>query len=118
MDTLSEMEKIEVDNKDRPIEDIVVLKTDIFVDPYQEADDALKQERADELKKDEVAKIEAQKKITRQPKVVRSGIGKYLSQEALPSKSTAIKTKTVAPTETEIPTKKKRIDGFGNFDGW
>lgn len=39
METLSEMEKIEVDNQDKPIEDIVILKAQIFVDPYQEADE-------------------------------------------------------------------------------
>lgn len=39
METLSEMERIEVDNKDKPIEDIVILKTQVFVDPYEEADE-------------------------------------------------------------------------------
>lgn len=39
IETLNEMEKIEVDNKDRPIEDIVLVKAQIFVDPYQEADE-------------------------------------------------------------------------------
>lgn len=39
METLSEMERIEVDNKDRPIEDIVLIKAQVFVDPYQEADE-------------------------------------------------------------------------------
>lgn len=39
METLSEMERIEVDNKDRPIEDIVIIKAQVFVDPYQEADE-------------------------------------------------------------------------------
>lgn len=39
METLLEMEKIEVDNKDRPIEDIVLVKAQVFVDPYQEADE-------------------------------------------------------------------------------
>lgn len=33
------MERIEVDNKDRPIEDIIIYKAQIFVDPYQEADE-------------------------------------------------------------------------------
>lgn len=41
METLSEMERIEVDNKDRPIEDIIIIKTQIFVDPYEEADEAV-----------------------------------------------------------------------------
>lgn len=39
LDTLSAMEKIEVDNKDRPIEDIVVEKAQVFVNPYTEADE-------------------------------------------------------------------------------
>ncbi|KAJ8914689.1 hypothetical protein NQ315_017388 [Exocentrus adspersus] len=33
------MEKIEVDNKDRPIEDIILLKAEIFVNPFDEADE-------------------------------------------------------------------------------
>lgn len=39
LDILQVMEHIEVDNKDRPIEDIVIIKAQIFVDPYQEADE-------------------------------------------------------------------------------
>lgn len=39
VETLSEMERIEVDNKDRPIEDIVFIKGQVFVDPYEEADE-------------------------------------------------------------------------------
>lgn len=39
METLTEMERIEVDNKDRPIENIVLLKTEIFVNPFDEADE-------------------------------------------------------------------------------
>lgn len=39
LDTLANMERVEVDNKDRPIEDIVIEKAQVFVDPYQEADD-------------------------------------------------------------------------------
>lgn len=39
METLSEMERIEVDNKDRPIENIIFIKAQIFVDPYEEADE-------------------------------------------------------------------------------
>lgn len=49
METLSEMEKIEVDNKDRPIEDIVILKAQIFVDPYEEADEQVRNMKFDDL---------------------------------------------------------------------
>jgi len=33
------MERIEVDNKDKPIESIVLQRATVFVDPYQEADE-------------------------------------------------------------------------------
>lgn len=39
LDSLNAIEKVEVDNKDRPIEDIIVQKAQIFVDPYEEADE-------------------------------------------------------------------------------
>lgn len=39
MDTLNAMERIEVDNKDRPIEDIVIEAAQVFVDPFTEAEE-------------------------------------------------------------------------------
>lgn len=39
MDTLTAMEQIEVDNKDRPIEDIVIEVAQVFVDPFSEAEE-------------------------------------------------------------------------------
>lgn len=83
METLSEMERIEVDNKDRPIEDIVVIKAQVFVDPYQEADEQLAKEREEELQRKaeeellKKRKQEAQKSL----KVFRSGVGKYINPE-------------------------------------
>lgn len=38
-ETLNAIEEIEVDNKDRPITDICILQTHVFVDPFQEVDD-------------------------------------------------------------------------------
>lgn len=39
METLSEMERIEVDNKDKPIENIIIIKAQVFVDPFAEAEE-------------------------------------------------------------------------------
>lgn len=116
LDTLNEMEKIEVDNKDRPIEDIVVEKAHIFVDPYQEADEALAKDRADELEKQQKAVIEEKKRKERsQPlKVFRSGVGKYLSIHTMSEGSTS----SVTP---ELIMKKKKTEnrsGFENFSTW
>lgn len=39
MDTLTTMEQIEVDNKDRPIQDIFIEAAQVFVDPYAEVEE-------------------------------------------------------------------------------
>lgn len=39
LDTLTTIERIEVDNRDRPIEDVIIEATQVFVDPFQEADE-------------------------------------------------------------------------------
>ena len=38
LDTLTNMEKIETDKKDRPLEDILIQDTVVFVNPYEEVD--------------------------------------------------------------------------------
>lgn len=121
------MEKIEVDNKDRPIEDIKIEKVHIFVDPFQEADEQLANERAEEIEKQQKAVADEQKRKQRsQPlKVFRTGIGKYLNTgtEALeqPSTSSSVSTTTAAPAKDEPIVKKKKNErslGFGNFSAW
>lgn len=82
---MNAMEKVEVDNKDRPIEDIVVQGVQVFVDPFQEADDQLATERVAEAER--LAQEASQKKTVDKTdkndtqKVYRSGIGKYVKLE-------------------------------------
>lgn len=82
LEVLNEIEKIEVDNKDRPIEDIIIQAAQVFVDPYQEADELLIAERAAEaerLLKEESKKQSLNKKEhTETLKIYRSGVGKYI----------------------------------------
>lgn len=124
LDTLNEMEKIEVDNRDRPIEDIVLEKTQIFVDPFQEADEQLAQLRADELEKQRVAVVEEQKRKQRnQPlKVYRQGVGKYLNKASDDGSSSSTSTTAVAQTDVEPPQKrpmKKEANyRFNDFSTW
>lgn len=120
LDTLSEMEKIEVDNKDRPIEDIIVEKVHIFVDPFQEADEMLAKERSDEIEKQQKAVADEKKRKERaQPlKVYRSGVGKYLST-ATPQQSTPEQISTSTDEQPLIKKKKPSTNfGFGNFGSW
>lgn len=79
---MNAMEKIEVDNKDRPIEDIILQRAQVFVDPYQEADQQLAAERAAELERIE-QEAKRQKRTDRAEtsnisKIYRSGAGKYI----------------------------------------
>lgn len=117
LDSLSEMEKIEVDNKDRPIENIVIEKVHIFVDPYQEADEQLAQERNDEQEQQQKAILLAKKRKEKaQPLTVfRSGIGKYLNTDSV--KKLAAKP-TVTDDEPTSKKSKKSTAAFGNFSSW
>lgn len=82
LETLNAIEKIEVDNKDRPIEDIIIQKAQVFVDPFQEADEQLAAERAAEIERlaQEAAKNKSDNEAGKNDvlKVYRSGVGKYI----------------------------------------
>jgi len=41
LETLSEIERIETDNKDKPIEDINFISAQVFTDPYEELDELI-----------------------------------------------------------------------------
>ena len=44
LDTLAALERVETDNKDRPIEDLIIERASVFVDPFTEADEAVSYE--------------------------------------------------------------------------
>ncbi|XP_077293328.1 RING-type E3 ubiquitin-protein ligase PPIL2 [Arctopsyche grandis] len=114
LDTLTAMERVEVDNKDRPIEDIIITATQVFVDPYQEADDQLVLERAQEIKEKEEETLRLKrKKSPNDLKVFRQGVGKYLD----------ISNKTAKSSDQSLqePQTKKKKDSsyqFQNFSSW
>lgn len=85
LDTLNAIEKVEVDNKDRPIEDIVIQVVQVFVDPFQEADEQLVAERAAEMERLAQEASQSKTKDKRDKnntqKIYRSGIGKYVKLE-------------------------------------
>lgn len=118
LETLNTIEKIEVDNKDRPIEDIVIQAVQVFVDPFQEADEQLLVERAAEAEKlaEEASKKEKRDKKEGNDilKVYRTGVGKYLKIEK------EEKTDKDEASSAEPTVKKKKIvaNSFGNFSSW
>uniref|UniRef100_A0A1B6I137 RING-type E3 ubiquitin-protein ligase PPIL2 n=1 Tax=Homalodisca liturata TaxID=320908 RepID=A0A1B6I137_9HEMI len=117
LDTLSAMEQVEVDNKDCPIEDIVIEKAQVFVDPYVEADEQLAVERAEDLKRKEAEAAESAPKLRAVPnqplRAFHSGVGKYINPQTLNSKEKLV-------TSSEPVAKKKKDVGyqFSNFSSW
>ncbi|ERL84928.1 hypothetical protein D910_02351 [Dendroctonus ponderosae] len=112
-ETLNEMERIEVDNKDRPIEDIVIINTQIFANPYDEADEILTKEREDEINQQKLKAVEEKKKVAKNTPLVafKSGVGKYIKPDVLKS--------AVKGAEIEEPvTKKKKGSYLFNFNNW
>jgi len=93
IETLSAMEAIPTDEKDRPQSDIVVEDTIVFVNPYDEVDAQLKVERERKDKREaEEEKINATVRSAKsttdtQPtnQVFRSGIGKYIPNQVYSS---------------------------------
>ncbi|XP_011495689.1 PREDICTED: peptidyl-prolyl cis-trans isomerase-like 2 [Ceratosolen solmsi marchali] len=117
LETLNAIEKIEVDNKDRPIEDIIIQAVQIFVDPYDEADEQLAAERAAEterLAKEALEKNTPRKRSGEQAlKIYRTGIGKYLNPAIKDDKLEA------KDTTFEIAKKKKKVvSNTFNFSSW
>lgn len=114
LETLNAIEKVEVDNKDKPIEDIIIQATQVFVDPFQEADEQLATERAAELER--LAQEEIQNKKAEKSekddvlKVYRSGVGKYIKMGKDAEKSEG--------SENLVKKRKIVTNTFGNFSSW
>ncbi|XP_055387385.1 RING-type E3 ubiquitin-protein ligase PPIL2 [Condylostylus longicornis] len=119
IDTLNNIEKIEVDNKDRPIVGIYIEKAHVFVDPFQEAEEQLEKERQEEAKKqaEEMAKKDV-KKQAQTLTVHRQGVGKYLDIKEIKKKYEIRSTKTIDEVKEPVVKKRKAIEGFSNFKSW
>lgn len=111
------MENVESDPKtDRPKEEIRIDATTVFVDPYEEADAQIAQERKTkpEVTPEDKMKNSQPQPGSQGPQTYRQGVGKYINPAA---------TKRVAEEEPSTSTaapvaKKKSSWGFGDFSSW
>lgn len=105
MDVLTSIENVKTDEKDRPLENIKILSTLIFVDPYQEADELIEKERQNDIDREKVEK----KKIATQKKQFSKGVGSFINLEEV-HKS--------LKRESDVVNKTKKIKASSNFDNW
>lgn len=117
-ETLNSMERVEVDEKDRPKEVIKLIKAIVFVNPFEEVDAVLKEEREKKEEEQKQQEEAARKKKAAAapvvaPKVYRSGVGKYIPQKPASRNADA--------AELEPLTTKKKMKtsgGFKDFSSW
>jgi peptidyl-prolyl cis-trans isomerase-like protein 2 len=95
-DVLAKMEKVRTDDKDKPIEDITINGCTVFVNPFDEVDQQLKEEDERERAAEEMSKVTATHKKKDDTLITyRAGVGKYINfksvakQQTQPSSSLA-----------------------------
>ncbi|GAB6030361.1 hypothetical protein CHUAL_006022 [Chamberlinius hualienensis] len=124
--TLDVIEKVPVDEKDKPKTEIKIIKAEVFVNPYEEVDQQLKDER--EMEAEKVAKEAEAEAATKKAKALAqqqqkasasNKIGKYI--DANVNKLSVTTTDDVSGV---VPAaKRKKIESsssskYGNFDKW
>ncbi|CAD5113220.1 DgyrCDS2403 [Dimorphilus gyrociliatus] len=110
LDVIDKMEKIETDKRDKPKEEIKFLKAEIFVDPYEDADDEIRNERESLKPKEEEKKTE--KKSEPKRKVYKSGVGKYINPAVLKHKVVG------EEAESSSAAKKSKVVGKSSFNNF
>ncbi|XP_002738487.2 RING-type E3 ubiquitin-protein ligase PPIL2-like [Saccoglossus kowalevskii] len=119
LETLSAMEAIETDRKDRPKEEIKIDTISVFVNPFDEVNAELKKEREKDKRTQEAARNKPSSTVSVAPKsdvpptVYRAGVGKYIS-----AATASASKKSTEEESTKSQSKKKSKGGFGDFSSW
>jgi peptidyl-prolyl cis-trans isomerase-like protein 2 len=128
LDTLSRLENVKCDDKDKPVEDIKLIDIVVFVDPFEEFQKQRAENEAAEREQEAIRKAGGtdEDKTTWTGKRIRAdgnvqhhetvGVGKYL-KAAMQTDDEPVG-KWDGDETVEEPVKKKAKIGFGSFDNW
>ncbi|KAK6258656.1 hypothetical protein SCA6_013130 [Theobroma cacao] len=121
--TLSAMEKVPVDDNDRPLEEIKIISVTVFINPYMEPDEEEEEKGRGEKKVED----EENDKVgswysnpgtgtAESGAVGGGGVGKYLKARNTPSESATVDTSLAAISVT----KKRKVTAgeFKDFSAW
>lgn len=132
-DTLTRLENVRTDDKNKPLDDIILEDIVVFVDPFEEWQKERMAKDVKQLEKEAIARAGGTeddkttwtgKRIRNDGTVVNEssagGVGKYLKTTTSATPVAIEEDKIVGEwDEPEMPVKKKvKAGGFGNFDGW
>lgn len=121
--TLSAMEKVPVDDDDRPLEEIKITGVTVFVNPYTEPDEEeeakAKDEKTDDEENDKVGSWYSNPSTGRTESVATGGgVGRYLKTKNTQAGSAVID----SGVEAIVVAKKRKVgmskDGFKDFSAW
>lgn len=121
LDVLTAIEKVPVDNEEKPKDEIVLKSVSIYVDPFKEVDDFISSERK---QMEEEPKVE-KKQIPRQ----RTGVGSFvdlsqitsLTQDDDDPSGSSSSTAKISVKQTNSSSKNKKTkssSSFGSFSNW
>eukprot|EP00794_Sanderia_malayensis_P015843 gene15843-17440_t len=120
INVLSEIERIETDDKDKPKKEVKIVKATVFIDPFDEVDKEIEAENEKEIRMaEEERKSKDQVKLSESlkpdRKVYKQGVGKYI-----PTKGAKRKTDDEQDGGEIQISKKKQVKnaGFGDFSSW
>ena len=115
-DVLREMETSPTEKRsDRPITDIKILGTEVFVDPYPEAEENLRKARMKDDIDSGVIQPESRKPKRKVQKAYGTGIGKYINRGA---KRQEGDNDNDPEEEAGGSKKKKKKSGLSDFSEW
>jgi len=115
-DALRTMELSKTDKKtDRPAEDIKILSTEVFEDPFPEAVKLLQAARDKDDNEKEA--LSGQKKVapTEKLKTYSSGVGKYINKNKLKRVNDDSASVSGASSSKKVPKSSKNLSDFGDW---
>lgn len=124
--TLAAMEKVPVDDNDRPLEEIKITSVEVFANPYTEPDEEEEKEKAIEEKvedkeHDKVGSWYSNPGTGADSGTGGGGVGKYLKARKNAQVTSAATVAASEPALQLMAVGKKRKTGtteFGNFSSW
>lgn len=111
LDVLSRIEATKVDDSDRPLEAITIRRTEVFVDPFKEAEEMIASERKKIGEQNSSSMMRKRQQEQQPKKTFRQGIGSFINLDDVHKK--------ISSDGADEPSKtKKARSTFGNFDSW
>jgi peptidyl-prolyl cis-trans isomerase-like protein 2 len=117
MEVLGGMEAVETNEEDRPREEIKILRTEVFMDPFKEAEEELvaEEEKEKAAVGEEQPSTSGLKREDAKPKAYHDGVGRYIPKTSV---GRGKRKQQSADPPPQLSKKTKIRSTLGDFSGW